>query len=45
MAVSASRGGDTEGPPVWWTITGAGLLGGVGVAVYLRLRWGPVPKD
>lgn len=45
VAVSASRGGDTEGPPVWWTITGAGLLGGVGVAVYLRLRWGPVPKD
>ncbi|MXQ60792.1 D-alanyl-D-alanine carboxypeptidase [Streptomyces sp. XHT-2] len=45
VAVSASRGGDTEGPPVWWTITGAGLLGGAGVAVYLRVRWGPVPKD
>ncbi|WP_228917371.1 D-alanyl-D-alanine carboxypeptidase family protein [Streptomyces sp. DH20] len=45
VAVPASRRDDTDDRPVWWTITGAGLLGGAGVAVYLRLRWGPVPKD
>lgn len=45
VSASASREDDSDERPVWWTITGAGLLGGVGVAVYLRLRWGPVPKD
>ncbi|CAL9363661.1 D-alanyl-D-alanine carboxypeptidase family protein [Streptomyces sp. enrichment culture] len=44
VAVSTSRRDDTGDRPVWWTVTGAGLLGGAGVAVYLRLRWGPVPR-
>ncbi|MET8791400.1 serine hydrolase [Streptomyces pseudogriseolus] len=45
VPASASRRDDAGDRPVWWAITGAGLLGGAGVAVYLRLRWGPVPKD
>ncbi|GAB2325362.1 hypothetical protein STREPTOSP366_05720 [Streptomyces variabilis] len=45
VTVPASREDDPDDRPVWWTVTGAGLLGGAGVAVYLRLRWGPVPKD
>ncbi|MEV5934531.1 D-alanyl-D-alanine carboxypeptidase family protein [Streptomyces sp. NPDC093250] len=43
-AVPAARR-DEPDRAVSWTIAGAALLGGVGTAVFLRLRWGPVPKD
>ncbi|WP_149550153.1 D-alanyl-D-alanine carboxypeptidase family protein [Streptomyces marokkonensis] len=39
------RRGDGPGRPVSWTIAGAALLGGAGTALFLRLRWGPVPAD
>ncbi|MBT3167794.1 D-alanyl-D-alanine carboxypeptidase [Streptomyces sp. Vc74B-19] len=45
VALPAPRRDDTDERPVTWTIAGAALLGGAGVAVFLRLRWGPVPKD
>ncbi|TWF89404.1 D-alanyl-D-alanine carboxypeptidase family protein [Streptomyces capillispiralis] len=43
-AAGAGRLGDRPGRTATWTIAGAALLGGAGVAVFLRLRWGPVPK-
>ncbi|MET9367420.1 serine hydrolase [Streptomyces griseoflavus] len=42
-AVPAARRQDGPGRPVSWTIAGAALLGGAGTALFLRLRWGPVP--
>ncbi|GGX01923.1 D-alanyl-D-alanine carboxypeptidase [Streptomyces malachitofuscus] len=44
-AVPAARRDEGPGRPVSWTIAGAALLGGAGTSLYLRLRWGPVPKD
>ncbi|WP_050793816.1 D-alanyl-D-alanine carboxypeptidase family protein [Streptomyces viridosporus] len=40
-----ARGDDRSGRPVSWTIAGAAVLGGAVVALFLRLMWGPVPKD
>ncbi len=45
MALPAPRRNDADERPAAWTVAGAALLGGAGVAVFLRLRWGPVPKD
>ncbi|MEY7980900.1 D-alanyl-D-alanine carboxypeptidase, partial [Streptomyces pilosus] len=42
-AVPAARREEDPGRPVSWTIAGAALLGGAGTALFLRLRWGPVP--
>lgn len=39
------RRDDGPGRTVPWTIAGAALLGGAGTALFLRLRWGPVPAD
>ncbi|CAM5267512.1 D-alanyl-D-alanine carboxypeptidase family protein [Streptomyces griseomycini] len=44
-AVPVARRDDGPGRPVSWTIVGAALLGGAGVALFLRLKWGPVPTD
>ncbi|MFI8091609.1 D-alanyl-D-alanine carboxypeptidase family protein [Streptomyces sp. NPDC086080] len=44
-AVPVARRDDVSGRPVAWTIAGAALLGGAGTALFLRLRWGPVPAD
>ncbi|MEU2898521.1 D-alanyl-D-alanine carboxypeptidase family protein [Streptomyces sp. NPDC001273] len=44
-AVPVARKEDGSGRPVSWTIAGAALLGGAGTALFLRLRWGPVPTD
>ncbi|MFC5855871.1 D-alanyl-D-alanine carboxypeptidase family protein [Streptomyces chlorus] len=43
-AVPAARGHGPE-RPVPWTVVGAALLGAMGVALFLRLRWGPVVPD
>lgn len=42
-AVPAARREEGPGRPVSWTIAAAALLGGAGTALFLRLRWGPVP--
>ncbi|MEV0303908.1 D-alanyl-D-alanine carboxypeptidase family protein [Streptomyces prasinus] len=43
-AVPAARD-HGPGRPVPWTIVGAALLGAAGVALFLRLRWGPAVPD
>ncbi|MFE9925332.1 D-alanyl-D-alanine carboxypeptidase family protein [Streptomyces sp. NPDC005774] len=43
-AVPAARGRGTERPGTW-PVAGAALLGAVGVALFLRLRWGPAVPD
>jgi D-alanyl-D-alanine carboxypeptidase (penicillin-binding protein 5/6) len=40
-AAAARRHG--PGRPVPWTVAAAALLGGAGVALFLRLAWGPLP--
>ncbi|MEU9350436.1 serine hydrolase [Streptomyces griseoloalbus] len=42
--VPVARGDNARETPVSWTIAGAALLGGAGVALYLRIKWGPVPS-
>ncbi|GAA2532033.1 D-alanyl-D-alanine carboxypeptidase [Streptomyces fimbriatus] len=44
-AAPAVRRDDGPDRPVPWTIVGAALLGGAGVALFLRIKWGPVPTD
>lgn len=43
-AVPAARRENGPDHPVSWTIAASALLGGVATALFLRLRWGPVPK-
>ncbi|MBA8941756.1 D-alanyl-D-alanine carboxypeptidase family protein [Streptomyces calvus] len=43
-AAPAARPAGRPGRPASWTIAGAALLGGSGVALYLRIKWGPVPR-
>ncbi|MEF9902213.1 D-alanyl-D-alanine carboxypeptidase family protein [Streptomyces sp. P9-A2] len=43
-AVLAARGREPERPGTW-TVTGAALLGAMGVALFLRLRWGRAVPD
>ncbi|GGW30000.1 D-alanyl-D-alanine carboxypeptidase family protein [Streptomyces griseoloalbus] len=39
-----AHGDSASGAPVSWTIAGAALLGGAGVSLFLRVKWGPVPS-
>ncbi|KAF3463875.1 serine hydrolase [Streptomyces sp. Tu 3180] len=44
-AAPAARDAGRPDRPVPWMIAGAALLGGAGMALYMRIRWGPLPTD